>query len=178
MSALCGQSTDRRSPLPRTHFAPALVLSLARYVTMVRAHVPESDKPAYRVDTQRWPLVYTRPPATDLLATGVFREFYLALDELLARRRPYVVVVDMRGLQPSPIRGQLFAEWVAARSTSIRDYMIALAYVVTADGEREYVTDTFFALEQSFHARLFPDLAEAEHWLLSEYARREAPNYA
>lgn len=137
-------------------------------------NVESMTEPSHIVDPTRWPLVYARPPASADTRDASFDVFYAELDAVLARQRPYVALVDIRGVAASEARGQRFARWTARRDGALRKHMVALAYVVQSVDEREYVTAVVWQLKHSYHARVYSELSEAERWLLCEYARHEA----
>jgi hypothetical protein len=135
------------------------------------------------VDLERWPLVVVRPPSRarggepiEADAEGELEEFYQSLEQVFARRRPYVVLYDVRGASISASRRDRMSEWTNRNDSSIRTHMIALAVVVSSEVERAHVTAGFWSLRQSYHARIFESIDEAERWLLSEFARGEGAN--
>jgi hypothetical protein len=149
------------------------------------------------IDIGRWPLVIIRPPSgrgerTDAnlelglglgidvdLAADEDREldqFYQSLEQLLARRRPYVALYDARGVRSSASRRARMSDWSSLNDSAIRTHMIALAVVVGSELERAQVTAGFWSLKQSYHARIFESFEDAERWLLSEFARGEGAN--
>lgn len=133
------------------------------------------------VDLERWPLVVAEPPAAE--ASGergddpvALETFYRDLEQVLARRRPFVAVFDVRGVRTLSKCRKRLTDWTNVHDSSIRAYMIALAVVVESEVERADVTTAFWNLNQSYHARIFDDLREAERWLLAEFARGEGAN--
>jgi hypothetical protein len=102
--------------------------------------------------------------------------FYQSLEQLFARRRPYLVLYDVRGASISVSRRERMSEWTNRNDSSIRTHMIALAVLVSSEVERAHVTAGFWSLRQSYHARIFESLEEAERWLLAELARGEGAN--
>ena len=135
------------------------------------------------VDIERWPLVCVRPHASGRIgethhadANIELDEFYQSLEQIFVRRRPYVVLYDVRGASISASRRDRIIEWSSRKDDSIRTYMIALAVVVSSEAERAHVTAGFWSLKQSYHARIFESLEDAERWLLAEFARGEGAN--
>jgi hypothetical protein len=128
------------------------------------------------VDLERWPLVVAQPPATRGEDSAALEEFYRGLEQVLSRRRPFVIVFDLRGVKTLSNCRKRLVEWTNVHDSSIRAYMIALAVVVESEVERADVTTTFWNLNQSYHARIFDDSSEAENWLLAEFARGEGAN--
>jgi hypothetical protein len=128
------------------------------------------------VDLTRWPFVSIRPPSSGPEEDGELTQFYQALEHLFSRRRPYAVLYDVRGLFISASRRDRMTEWTSRNDSSIRTHMIALAVVVSSETERAQVMAGFWSLKQSYHARIFESPAEAEHWLLAEFARGEGAN--
>lgn len=138
------------------------------------------------VDLAHWPLVVAQPPSEEAKSTersarpkddsAALEQFYRDLEQVLGRRRPFVVLFDVRGAKTlSSCRKRLIA-WTNVHDSSIRTHMIALAVVVESEIERDDVTGAFWNLNQSYHARIFDDAAEAKRWLLSEFARGEGAN--
>jgi predicted alpha/beta hydrolase len=121
-------------------------------------------------------LVFIRPPSAGPNEDADLNAFYQALEQVFARRRPHVVVYDVRGVKMSPHRSDRMNEWTTHNDGAIRAHMIALAVLVSSEHERAQVTAGFWSLKQSFHARIFDDAHEAERWLLSEFARGEGAN--
>ena len=128
------------------------------------------------VDLERWPLVFIRPPSSGPLTSGEVNRYYQSLEQVFARRRPYVVLYDVRGVFFSRSRRERMTEWTNRNDSLIRSHMIALAVVVSSELERAQVTAGFWRLRQSYHARIFEGLSEAERWLLAEFARGEGAN--
>jgi hypothetical protein len=128
------------------------------------------------VDVERWPLVFIRPPSGVSDDSADLDAYYRALEQVITRRRPYVVLYDVRGVKMSAGRRSRLRDWTNLHDSSIRVHLIALAVVVSSQSERAEVTAGFWSLEQSFHARIFDDVAEAERWLLGEFARGEGAN--
>lgn len=146
---------------------------------MISPQVPESaDNTAWAVDLTRWPLVSIRPPAAavDGPTSEEFDRFCQSLAQLFARRRPFVVLYDVRGGNLSPARRQRMIDWASQYDDAIRTNMIALAVIVGSESERAHVTAGFWSLRRSYHASLFDDPQEAERWLLAEFARGEGCN--
>lgn len=128
------------------------------------------------VDLERWPLVLIRPPTSGPDEASDLDRFYLSVEQVLARRRPCVVLYDVRGVVISNARRERMTDWASRHDSSIRSHMIALAVVVSSELERAQVTAAFWSLRQSYHARIFEGVAEAERWLLAEFARGEGAN--
>jgi hypothetical protein len=128
------------------------------------------------IDLERWPLVCIRPPSAVPDEGAELDAFYRELETVLARRRPLVVLYDLRGVRTSTARRERMIEWTSKHDAAIRTYMSALAIVVSSEEERANVTAAFWSLKQSYHARIFDSTEEAEHWLLSEFARGEGAN--
>jgi hypothetical protein len=146
--------------------------------------VPENDhNTTWVVDLVRWPLVFIRPPSGASSGAGLVADedveldaFYQSLEQLFARRRPYLVLYDVRGASISVSRRERMSEWTNRNDSSIRTHMIALAVLVSSEVERAHVTAGFWSLRQSYHARIFESLEEAERWLLAELARGQGAN--
>ena len=131
---------------------------------------------SWQVDLVRWPLVFIRPPSSGPEGDSELNKFYQSLEQVFARRRPHVVLYDVRGVSISAGRRDRMTEWTNRNDSVIRTHMIALAVVVSSEYERAQVTAGFWSLKQSYHARIFDGLTEAEHWLLAEFARGEGAN--
>ena len=128
------------------------------------------------VDLERWPLVVALPPPERGEDALDLDEFYRELEQVLLRRRPFVVLFDVTGVKTLSSCRKRLVEWTNAHDSSIRAQMIALAVVVDSEVERAAVTAAFWNLNQSYHARIFNDAGEAEHWLLAEFARGHGAN--
>ena len=128
------------------------------------------------VDLARWPLVFIRPPSAGPNEDAELDAYYQALEQVFTRRRPHVVLYDVRGVRMSAYRRDRMNEWTNQNDSAIRAHMIALAIVISTELERAEVTAGFWSLKQAFHARIFDDVQEAERWLLSEFARGEGAN--
>jgi hypothetical protein len=83
----------------------------------------------------------------------------------------------MRGVRTSPLARSTMVEWAMRRDSEIRQWMVALALVACTKVERVQVTAAFWNFDKSYHSRIVSDQYEAEHWLLSEYARHQAANH-
>ena len=130
----------------------------------------------WEVELERWPLVYIRPPSSGPDGDHELGRFYQTLEQVLARRRPHVVLYDVRGVTFSSAHRDRITEWASRNDSAIRAHMIALAVVVSSELERAQVTAGFWSLRQSYHARIFEGTAEAAQWLLAEFARGEGAN--
>jgi hypothetical protein len=100
--------------------------------------------------------------------------FYAELDAALARRRAFVMLVDLRGISPSLSRAERFLAWTQRQDRTLSTFMVAMAHVVAATHEREYVTNTYWMMNRPLHTRMIANPADAERWLLTEYKRHEA----
>jgi hypothetical protein len=143
-----------------------------------QVHVTENvHNTSWVVDSQRWPLVYVRPPSSGPNEWSELDAFHRAIiEQVFARRRLHVVLYDMRGVAISSERRQQMTDWSSQRDAVIRPHMLALAVVVSSEEERANVTAGFWSLQRSFHARIFDCIVEAEQWLLAEFARGEGSN--
>jgi hypothetical protein len=74
------------------------------------------------------------------------------------------------------IRRDRLIAWAAENDAAIREYMIALAFVIGSELERAEVTSAFWRLNRTYHASVFESESDAERWLLSEFARGEGAN--
>ena len=129
------------------------------------------------VDLARWPLVMAQPPSAKPLSDeGSLDDFFRDLDLVLSKRRPFVVLFDARRARNSSNERKRLIAWANLHDRSISKYMVALAVLVESEIERAYVTAAFWNLKRSYHARIFQNASEAEHWLLAEFARGEGVN--
>jgi hypothetical protein len=133
---------------------------------------------AFTVDLERWPLVYIKPPAAPSDDANIIALYCRALESMLARRRPHVVLLDMRGARTTANGRRSMVDWLIRHDAAVREWMIALAVLASSELDRVQVTATFWSFDSSFHSRIFSDQPAAEHWLLSEYARHQAANHA
>ena len=95
---------------------------------------------------------------------------------MLARKRPFAVLYDVRGVRIGPERRDRLVAWATDNDAAIREYMSALAFVIGSELERAEVTSAFWRLNRTYHARVFESESDAERWLLSEFARGEGAN--
>lgn len=102
--------------------------------------------------------------------------FCRELDAMLARKRSFAVLYDVRGVSIGFERRNRLINWAADNDAAIRAYMSALAFLVGSEIERAEVTSAFWRLNRTYHARVFDSESDAERWLLSEFARGEGAN--
>lgn len=102
--------------------------------------------------------------------------FCRELDSMLARKRSFAVLYDVRGVKAGAERRDRLIAWATANDAAIREYMSALAFLVGSELERAEVTSAFWRLNRTYHACVFDTESDAERWLLSEFARGEGAN--
>jgi hypothetical protein len=128
------------------------------------------------VDVARWPLVIIRPPSGVSVDGSDLDAFCRELESMLARKRPFAALYDVRGIRMGADRRNQLIAWATQNDAAIRQYMSALAFVIGSELERAEVTSAFWRLNRTYHACVFESESDAERWLLSEFARGEGAN--
>lgn len=128
------------------------------------------------VDLERWPLVRVRPPSGLSEDLSDLHAFGRELEQILGRKRPFVALYDVRDVRMTANRRKRLLDWASRNDAAIRTHMIALAVVIGSELERAEVTSAFWGLNRTYHASVFESDADAERWLLSEFARGEGAN--
>lgn len=126
---------------------------------------------AYAVDASRWPLVTIGATAA-VRDNGALEATYAAADLLLARRQPFVTLIDVRGAVSDPTRRKRMMTFVQERRPQFDHFLIATAAVVGSGLERGIVTAALWLLPGKPNIRVFTDRNEAEAWLRQEVTTR------
>lgn len=124
---------------------------------------------AYVVDDRRLPLVALRPTAAvdDPVALDAT---YRALERVLAKRRRFLMLFDLRGASSSPNRRRRLLDWGLQHERELRAYLGASALVVSNGFERGIVTAMLWLHPVPWPMRVFSSVEDAEAWLLQENA--------
>lgn len=117
-----------------------------------------------------------RPPSGVSAEGSDVDAFCRDLEQMLTRKRPFVVLYDVCGVRMSSARRERMITWASRNDAAIREHMIALAFVIGSERERAEVTSAFWSLNRTYHASVFDSETDAERWLLSEFARGEGAN--
>jgi hypothetical protein len=136
-----------------------------------------SARRPYVVDSERWPVLYIRPPSSLEYEPATLAGYFEALDAVIARRKLCGVLLDMRGFFACDQAVWVIQEWVAQRDQAIRAIVLAMAVLVSTEADRERVVSAFWGLADGFHAQIFTDREAAAVWLLTEHARHESTSY-
>lgn len=127
--------------------------------------------PAYKVDESRWPLVVITP--TEVVKDPVAMDVaYEAFEAFAAKRRPFVLLLDIRGAVSDPARRKRLTAWTEDRRAWFDECLIATGVVVGSAVERGFVTAALWLLSPSTEVRVFTDRPLAVEWLLKCYAER------
>ena len=127
----------------------------------------------YIFDESQWPLVRVTVPA-DVDLCGV--EGYLAhVDRLLARRQPYVIVLDARGSQAmdAPCR-QLLRDHRRRIFIEAQRYQLAMAFVVESAIQRAILGAILWVAPEPSPSKTFRTAEDAEAWATAHLKRRLA----
>jgi hypothetical protein len=126
---------------------------------------------AYAVDVSRWPLVVIG--ATDAVRDNrALEATYAAIEAALARRQPFVAMIDVRGAVSDPTRRKRMIGFVQDRRAQLDHFLLATAAVVGSGLERGIVTAALWLLPGTANVRVFTDRNEAEAWLRQELTQR------
>jgi hypothetical protein len=122
---------------------------------------------AYTIDERRYPLVIASAHPRHVRDEAALDETYRLAEAVLARERPVVLLLDLRGAVSSPSRRKRFAAWMSPREATIKRVIIAMAVVVGNQIERGFVTAVAWLKPPPVETRVFTDLLAAEQWLLA-----------
>jgi hypothetical protein len=129
---------------------------------------------AYLVDESRWPLVRITVPVHDP-DMPEFERYLGTLARLLARRQPYVIVVDARAGGSIPVqqrerlrqyRRQVFGE--------AQRYQRGIAFVVESAIQRAVLSSLLWLAPEPSPSKVFSSVLEAEAWAESCLPRSHA----
>jgi hypothetical protein len=126
---------------------------------------------AYAIVDARWPLVVARSTEyTDDVAA--LDPSYRALEVILAREQPFVLMFDMRGATSTSSRRRRLMEWCDRHADALTRLIVAGAVVAASSVERGFVTAALWVRSPPWPMRVFADPSEAAEWLLAEYEQR------
>jgi hypothetical protein len=132
-----------------------------------------AERMGYDIDDSRWPLLVAR--ATQYLSDpAALDASYRKLESLLQREQRFLLVFDMRGASSSSSRRRRFLEWGETHADALTRLLVASAIVAASSIERGFVTAALWVRTPAFPMRVFASSAEAEAWLLSNYAHLTA----
>lgn len=125
----------------------------------------------YAIDDSRWPLLVAR--ATEYLSDEMAVDAsYRKLEQILKREELFVLVFDMRGATSTSARRKRFREWGLQHEDALTRLIVAAAVVARSSIERGFVTASLWLAAPVFPMRVFTDSADAESWLLTDFAER------
>jgi hypothetical protein len=130
----------------------------------------------YVIDETRWPLVRilapARPPGKE-----EFERHLSRLDAILARRQPYVVVLDCRGSGSSSMptdQRELLRKQRRAAFCEAQKYQRAMAFVVDSAIQRAVLGALLWLAPEPCPTRIFTTGDEADAWVTSFLVRTRA----
>lgn len=125
---------------------------------------------AYIVDTSRWPLVRAWASDAEALSDpAALDATYAALEQVLARDRPFVTLFDLRGARSDATRRQRLAAWERTHEQAIQRLCVAHSVVLASPVERGLLTAYLWLREPVVPVRAFAGRPEAEQWALAQY---------
>jgi len=133
--------------------------------------MPDAASPAYKIDESRWPLVVITPTETAKDSAALDR-FYVALDAFATKRRPFVLLLDIRGAVSDPARRRRMTAWIKTNRAWVNEFLVGTAVVVGSAVERGFVTAALWLVSPNTEIRVFTDRPEAVEWLLKQYEVR------
>jgi len=122
----------------------------------------------YAVDDSRWPLVTARAIAYD---PQTLEACYRKIEELLARKRPFVVLFDLRGATSSSERRRRLQEFGERYAVEIERYLAGVALVASSPIERGFITAGLWLRSPTYPMRVFSTAIEGEAWLREDFSR-------
>jgi hypothetical protein len=125
----------------------------------------ESLRPAeFAHDESRWPLVRVTCPKAEVDVTSL--ESHLRyLDSVLARRRPYVLVIDARGSAPMDARSRdRMRQHRMANNEAMGQLQRGVAIVVDCTLQRAIMGAILAVSPGPWRDMIFDSMPEAERW--------------
>jgi hypothetical protein len=107
------------------------------------------------------------------LTDDEFRSYLRGYDEIMARGRPVVVIIDARRVEPaSASQRKIQADWLIARDADIRKLLLGMAFVLASPIVRAIITAVFWIKPLPCPHTVKASLHDAHEWASSVCARQ------
>jgi len=129
----------------------------------------------FSIDLDAFPLVRMRSPSASEYERVDVASFFACADRVAARRAPFVLLHDARGLPYVDERRQRdFLALLLCRRRALPKHLLAYAAVVSTPLERGLITALAWSAHLPIPTRLFATEPEAQAFLLDRYTRVRA----